>query len=313
MPVGSRESPKAVKPRYRHLRRDLRRAWRRYAFRSLGGIALAGADFGARYIALMSRVVGAILYWLRPLATRRDLRNLALALPDLTRTEHRRILRASLVDGAVVGLESMQLMAGRRSREQLLAGIRSADMAPLDAARAQGRGVIVVSAHIGNFTMVPIYLAQQGYPVHLIFREARYVPDGLYPRRLRDLGVTPIDADDGAGVARALLAALREGGVVMIYLDQGMKSGGVPVQFLGKTVAMPDGPVVLARRTGAPVLAAFYEPPRGHLAVYGPVPMSGREVPVASDVQRLAELAEREIRTLPEYWSWRYRRWSRSF
>lgn len=313
MSIGSNHPPTPVKPWYGLLRRDLRRVWRRHAFRWLGAIALAGADLGARYIALMSHVVAAMLYWLRPFATRRDLQNLARAFPDLGAARRRQILRASLVDGAVVGLESMQLMAGRRSREQLLAGIRSADLTPLDTARARGRGVIVVSAHIGNFTMVPIYLARQGYPVHLIFREARYVPRGLYPRRLRELGVIPIDADDSAGVARALLSALRGGGVVMIYLDQGMKTGGVPVQFLGKTVAMPDGPVVLARRTGAPVLAAFYEPPCQRLAMFGPLPIGGRDVPVATDVQSLADLAAREIRTLPEYWSWRYRRWSRSF
>lgn len=297
----------------RHVRGPLRRFWRRQAYRVLRALALGSARLGPAWVARAASVVEGCLYTLRPLATRRDLRNLAGALPDQTPTEHRRILRASLRNCAVVGFEGLQLMASRRGPGDLLSGVETADLSLLDGALAHGRGAVVVSAHIGNFMLAPLFLAHRGYPVHLIIREGHYVQAGSYSRRLREFGVSPIDSDGRHSVARELITALRGGGVVMIYLDQGMKPGrGVTVDFLGKRVGMPDGPVVLARRTGAPVLAAFYEPPRRHLAVLGPLAVGDRTTTVSHAVQQLAALAETEVRVWPEHWAWRYRRWARS-
>lgn len=297
----------------RHVRGPVRRFWRRQAYRILRALASGSARLGPIWVARAARLVGDWLYTLRPFATRRDLRNLAGALPGKTSAERRRILRASLRNYAVVGLEGLQLMAGRGDAAEFFAGVESADLAALDRALAHGRGAVVVSAHVGNFMLAPLFLARRGYPVHLIFREGHYVSPGSYSRRLREFGVTPIDSDGRRSVARELITALRGGGVVMIYLDQGMKPGrGVTVNFLGKQVAMPDGPAVLARRTGAPVLAAFYEPPRRHLAVVEALAPGDATTSVRHAVQQLATLVEAQVRTWPEHWAWRYRRWARS-
>lgn len=297
----------------RHVRGPVRRFWRRQAYRTLRALASGSARLGPAWMARAARLVGDWLYTLRPLATRADLRNLAGALPDRTPAQRRAILRASLRNYAAVAFEGLQLMAGRGDAAELFAGVESADLTALDGALAHGRGAVVVSAHVGNFMLVPLFLARQGYPVHLIFREGHYVPPGSYSRRLREFGVTPIDSDDRQSVARELILALRAGGVVMVYLDQGMKPGrGVMVDFLGKQVAMPDGPVVLARRTGAPVLTAFYEPPRRHLAVAGALAAGERGASVPQAVQHLATLTQAQVRAWPEHWAWRYRRWARS-
>jgi phosphatidylinositol dimannoside acyltransferase len=292
-----------------------RRRYRRAVFilSRAGARALAGS--GGRRTAAAAGLAREVLYWLRPRLTARDLRNLALALPETTPAQRRRILRASLGNSARASLEFLQLLEQVRSADSLVAAVRAEGLAHLDAALAAGRGVIGVSTHLGHFTIGPLWLAARGYPVSVIIREAKHVPAGFYAAALPRLGCEALLADDTRRVAHAVLEALRRGRVVFLYLDQGVKRAGRQVEFLGKHVGMPEGPVVFARRSGAPVVPCFLDPEMQVLRLHEPLDLAtAARAGEAADLQvkRLADLAAREIRAHPAHWQWRHRRWARA-
>ncbi|MEW6167312.1 MAG: lysophospholipid acyltransferase family protein, partial [Pseudomonadota bacterium] len=273
-------------------------------------LALAGRP---RLTQWLGRAVGRLNWALRPLARRRDLANLRLALPDRPAAERAAIGRDSLCQASVGALEFLQLVEGVLAAEQFAGTVTVHGREHLDQALAAGRGVLAVSLHLGHFAKVPLWLAQAGYPVAIVIREARRVPRGYYVDALRRLGIEAIRIEPDQPAAPRVLDALRRGRVVMIYIDQGVKDdGGLDIDFLGKSVPMPAGPFVLARRARAPLLPVFLRPREQDIVVHPALaPAAGRLRATDPTVQALYRLAESQIRAYPEYWQWRYRRWAR--
>lgn len=296
----------------KRLLRPLRRAWRRSVFRLLRRLArmLAGHPQATRAV---GHFFGRLNYALRPGDLRRDLANLRVALPERSAQELRAIARESLCDASAGALEFLQAVDGAISAQQFLGSVTAYGRAHLDQALAGGRGVLGVGLHLGHFGKVPLWLAQAGYPVTIVIREARQVPPGYYIAALERLGIEAIRIERDQAAAPRVLDALRRGRVVMIYLDQGVKDdGGVDIDFLGKRVPMPAGPFVLARRARAPIVPVFLHPALHEVVIHPPLAVPGGRLSADDPtVQALYRLAEAEIRAHPAYWQWRYRRWGR--
>ncbi len=290
----------------------LRRAWRRGVFRTLRRVAglLAPHPRATRSV---GRFVAGLNFALRPGERRRDVANLRVALPGLGDADLRRIARESLVDASVGALEFLQLVDDAIPTGQFLGQVTAHGQGHLDHALAGGRGVLAVGLHLGHFGKVPLWLAQAGYPVSIVIREARQVPPGYYITALERLGIEAIRIEREQTAAPRVLDALRRGRVVMIYLDQGVKNdGGIEIDFLGKRVPMPAGPLVLARRARAPIVPVFLHPALHeiivHPALAAPAGALREDDPT---LRALYRLAEAEIRAHPAHWQWRYRRWGR--
>lgn len=290
----------------------LRRAWRRGVFRTLRRVAglLAPHPRATRSV---GRFVAGLNFALRPGERRRDVANLRVALPGLGDADLRRIARESLVDASVGALEFLQLVDDAIPTGQFLGQVTAHGQGHLDHALAGGRGVLAVGLHLGHFGKVPLWLAQAGYPVSIVIREARQVPPGYYVTALERLGIEAIRVEREQTAAPRVLDALRRGRVVMIYLDQGVKNdGGIEIDFLGKRVPMPAGPLVLARRARAPIVPVFLHPALHEIVVHpalaAPAGALREDDPT---LRALYRLAEAEIRAHPAHWQWRYRRWGR--
>jgi len=97
-----------------------------------------------------------------------------------------------------------------------------------------------------------------------------------------------------------------------MHMDQST-ANGLPVPFFGRPAWTPTGPVVLARRSGAPILPMFmYHRNGGHrLAIQTPYPLSQRtdDSTLSEDLQRLSGLIEQVVRAEPQEWYWVHRRW----
>ena len=221
----------------------------------------------------VGRFVGGLNYALRPAQRRRDLANLRLALPGRPEAELPVIARESLCDASVGALEFLQMVDGTIDAAQFLGPVTAHGREHLDRALAGGRGVLGVGLHLGHFGKVPLWLAQAGYPVTIVIREARQVPPGYYIEALQRLGLEAIRIERDQAAAPRVLDALRRGRVVMIYLDQGVKNdGGIQIEFLGKRVPMPAGPLVLARRARAPIVPVFLHPELHEVVIHPPLP-----------------------------------------
>ena len=126
-----------------------------------------------------------------------------------------------------------------------------------------GRGVVFVTPHIGSYDVAGAWLASYGWRILAVAEELE--PPELFEMfcRLRaSVGVEVLPAGRSS-TARALLAALRDGGAAGLVADRDISGSGILVPFFGEETFVPGGPAVLALRTGAPiVVGALYQRPR---------------------------------------------------
>jgi KDO2-lipid IV(A) lauroyltransferase len=182
----------------------------------------------------------------------------------------------------------------------------------LDTALGQGRGVIGVTAHYGNWELLGARLGWAGYPLHVIVRDADDPATNALVDRIRGgWGYRVIPRRDGL---RPALACLRRGELLALLLDQNAMTGAAFVDFFGYPAATAIGPAILARRTGAVLLPAFDRrlPDGRHLTeIFPPVSWEGLDddSAIRGMTARLTRAIETQIRIEPEQWLWIHDRW----
>lgn len=187
----------------------------------------------------------------------------------------------------------------------------------LDRALAQGKGVIIVSAHFGSFPLMLLRLAQEGYPMNAIIRPVRdEVAEKYFTMKREKLGLKTIYAHQRKQCVDTSIRVLRDNQVLFIPLDQHFGSaGGVYVDFFGQKAATATGPVVFSQRTGAPVLPVFIvrNPDDTHtIIIDAPLTMENKpteEETIQVNVAKITKVIEKYIRQYPQEWSWMHRRW----
>lgn len=193
--------------------------------------------------------------------------------------------------------------------------VESRGLEKLDSAMAQGRGVIGVTAHIGNWELLAAYLALRGYPVSAVSR-SMYDPrlDEFLLRSRRAAGVKTIARGESV---RALVGALRSGRLLGILMDQHTGVRGVYIGFLGHAAYTPVGPAALALATGAPLVPMaihWRDRLRYVVEVRDPVSIE-RSGNAEQDTRTITEKLNRELGEFilahPTQWVWMHDRWKR--
>lgn len=187
----------------------------------------------------------------------------------------------------------------------------------LDAALAEGKGVLGVSAHFGNFPLMLLYLAQIGYPTNAIIRPARDERIEVHFQEARTrLGLKTIHSYPREACVTQSIRCLREKELLIVLLDQntGSKSG-VFVDFFGQKSGTATGPIIFAMRTGAAILPMFTVRDKDdtHKIIVEPhfylEKKATDEETIQYNVQKITNIIERYIRTYPQEWGWMHRRW----
>jgi len=187
----------------------------------------------------------------------------------------------------------------------------------LDAALARGRGVILVSAHFGNFPLLLGRLSLAGYKAGGIMRPMRDSRvEKIFLKRRKELGVKTIYSQPRKVCVETTIKALRDNEIVFIPIDQNFGTGGVFVRFFGKQAATATGPAVLAMRTGAAIIPCFIvrQPDDTHRIIFEPelrLKEGGLKEAAGTQetIQRLTDIIEAYIRKYPAEWGWIHRRW----
>ncbi len=176
----------------------------------------------------------------------------------------------------------------------------------MERALASGKGVIMITAHMGNMDI----LAQLpvAYGVSLSGPIEHVQPERLfqYTLRLRQShGVRFYPAD---GPLMEVYRALKRGEMVGLPCDRGIADNARMVKFFGSPARLPDGPVRVALRTGAALVPAFGLRLDGDsfLARVEPplelVRTEDQEADVAAGMEMVVEVLERYISRHPEQW-----------
>ena len=217
----------------------------------------------------------------------------------------RRIVRGIFVNNVLNYLEIFSLRS--LPSEKFLRTIHAQGMELIDAGLAQGKGVILFSAHFGPFDYIVQYASIKGYDVTIPverMKDQRMLDLLLSLRRSHGINFLPLG---GNSPMRTIIQKLRDNKVVVITADRAIAGQSVEVPFFGAPARLPIGAVTLAQRTGAALVGAFcWRMPDG--LIHGQcVPVSlalTDEQPTSTDslMRRLVEKMEQFIREHPEQW-----------
>ncbi|HZX43867.1 MAG TPA: lipid A biosynthesis acyltransferase, partial [Myxococcaceae bacterium] len=212
----------------------------------------------------LARAVAACAYALG-IRRRVTLDNLAQAFPERTPDERRAIARGAYANMARVVVDALRTLGAPRG--QLLAEVQVDDFAPVERALAQGKGLLVATAHLGSWELFGAAMAQR-VPLHAVVRPLR---GGLNARLVEARERAGLRLIPGRGALSGTVAALRNNEVVAMLVDQAI--GGKHtffVPFFGRPAHTPPGAAVLALRTRAPVVTVFIHRrrPRGHVITF---------------------------------------------
>ena len=181
----------------------------------------------------------------------------------------------------------------------------------LDAALRQGKGVIALSAHLGNFAVMRGRLIAEGYPFYLVVKLPRDPGmSGFFKAKMEQYHLNYILSDPASAAQKEIVRTLRKNGVVCLIADADQKLGGVPVMLMGQEIAMPPGPAILARRTRAVVLPMFIirqEDDFQKIIIDPPVELiehEDQEKAIALLCQKFADIIEHYIKQYPTQWYW---------
>ena len=182
-------------------------------------------------------------------------------------------------------------------------------------ANEKGKGVLILTGHIGAWELSSFAHAIYGFPMHYMARPLDNARLDAFVNRYRCIrGNQPIYKNESA---RAVLKALNSGGVVGILADQNtLPEEGVFVDFFGKPACTTTGIARLALHTGAPVVPGYsywdvqankyklrFEP-EVEIADTG-----NSEQDILENTRRFARITETIIRKFPDQWVWIHARW----
>jgi KDO2-lipid IV(A) lauroyltransferase len=183
------------------------------------------------------------------------------------------------------------------------------------AARARGKGVLVMTGHLGAWELSSFYHSLMGYPMGLVIRRLDNPLVDEFVNRVRCLhGNRVIHKDD---FARGLIAAMRHGETVGILMDTNMTPPqGVFVPFFGREACTASGLAKVALKTDAAVVPGFLLWDGGkkkyRLCFGEQIPLirtEDAEADVVANTAAFTATIERYVRQYPEQWLWVHRRW----
>ena len=274
-----------------HALRILPRRWSRAA-----GVAIAGIAY--RLLGRLRRV---------------GLRNLELAFPQMPAGERARILRLEYRNLGWLLAEFCQMSTYTPAFANRF--IRYEGFDYYLAARGRGKGVLVLTGHLGAWELSSFYHSLAGYPMGMVIRRLDNPLVDRMVNRIRCLhGNRVLHKDD---FARGLLAAMRAGDTVGILMDTNMTPPqGLFVPFFGVLACSASGLARVALKTGAAVVPGFLlweESEQQYVLHFYPelelASTGDAEADATENTARFTAVIEDVIRQYPSQWLWMHRRW----
>jgi KDO2-lipid IV(A) lauroyltransferase len=263
----------------------------------------------------LTETVAFVVYLVARPLRRVGMLNLALAFPERSVRERRRILRASFLNHGRMAAELAHV--GRLDPEQIREMVRFEDETwwREHVVLPRETGVLILSGHFGNWELLVYAHGLRGFPVSMVHRTIANPFVDRWLNALRARAGTRLVRKSGA--ASGVLRALHERQLLVLPFDQNSTRGlGVFVDFFGIPASTNSGIARLALRTGAPVVPAFIvrEGRRARHTVHVlPIMYLERSGDFDTDVQqatqRCSEVFEAMVRRHPEHWLWVHKRW----
>ena len=238
--------------------------------------------------------------------------NLRRAFPEKSEEEILRIVQGVYRNIGIVAAEFFDIP--RLTKENITALVEAEGVENCGKALAKGRGVLMFSAHFGNWELEAAAAALLVKPAVVIYRPLDSpLLDHLVLRVRSATGNIPLAKEHAM---RPMLRTLKQNGILGILIDQNMAwYEGVFVDYFGRPACTTDGLALLALHTEAPVLPAYMVrlADGRYRLVFGPevevIRTGDRDADVLANTQRFTKVIEEIVRRYPEQWLWVHQRW----
>jgi Kdo2-lipid IVA lauroyltransferase/acyltransferase len=245
------------------------------------------------------------------------LRNLEFALGRQLNHEQRQLLAFEVFHHFVKlffeAVATILLPLSKLQKQVIFMGLENSD-----AALKQGKGIVAIVAHAGNWELTGMVSALGYRPLSIVARKHDNPHMDRIIRYLRERGGNTMIPKQGG--LKAILRQLKKNQIVGMAIDQNTTTkGGILVDFFGHRARTTPIAAILARRFGVPVLTVLSRrlPDGRHLMVISPpLPMEITDDPeedIRRHVQLQSDAVEAWVRGSPEQWLWLHKRWKNQY
>jgi KDO2-lipid IV(A) lauroyltransferase len=262
----------------------------------------------------LAKLFGFIVFWLVPKHRKTTLKHLETAYGDTkTPGELQQIAQRVFENLAMTLVDVIYLPLLNRNRLMALVNAPNPELDPILKVVRSGRGVLVMTGHIGNWELMAGFYAIQNYEGAAVARRLRFEKyDELLLRARASVGVTTIYRDESI---KKMLSVFKRCGILGMLADQDLDQvEGIFIPFLGKEAYTTTAPARLAMAANVPIIPAFMirEGMRYRLHIEPPIePDSTRDK--NEEAERLtrawSSVVEQYISRFPDQWAWMHPRW----
>ena len=251
-------------------------------------------------------------YYLLPKHKLIALHNLTRSFPEKSLTENLQIIKDTYASFALTFIEFLQILYLNRNNLETRVSVKGLEH--YEKACREGKGVLLFTAHFGNWEMGNAALAILSKPPIFMARtlDSPFLEEITTSVRSR-LGIGNIHKKN---VMSSILSQLRKGEVLKLLIDQNAAAReGVFVNFFGRPACATTGIALMAIHTGAAVLPVFTTrmPDGRYLTEIGPrvdtVNTGNRDQDVLQNTQNYNTIIENHVRKYPGQWLWLHQRW----
>jgi len=251
-------------------------------------------------------------YYLIPIRKKTVFENLNIAFPNKSLKDKKEIAFKSYHSFCLSMVEILVLPSLSEEKVKSLIQLNNSEL--LLKRYKEGNGVIVLSAHFGNWEYIAASVSLQiNVPFNIVVKNQRngFVNDWMNRVRTKWINkVIPL----GVSI-RTTYSVLKSGQILAIVADQRGPEDGLKIEFFGKKTSVFTGPAVLSLKTGAPLLFGIpiRKPDYSYFAEVYEIDRSNLPENFDDQVKVLCERMIRYIEEViikyPEQWLWMHKRW----
>jgi len=260
----------------------------------------------------LSPVLASLFFYIIPIRRSTTIENLKNAFPDFSNNKIKKIAFRCFNSFCITLIEILYIPG--MNEDEIKKQVNCINSEIIKKRYDEQKGVILLSAHFGNWEYVATSVAAQlRIPFSVVIKVQRnpYVTEWLNRARTKwNNEIVPL----GISI-RQTYQTLKNKNIVAMVADQRGPQEAIKVMFFGKEVSVHTGPAVLALKTGAPILYGI--PVRQNNFKYETIMTEiskdnlpdSQEGKIKEISQRHMAYLESYIRKYPEQWLWMHKRW----
>lgn len=263
----------------------------------------------------IGRALGRLWHYGIPIRRGIARRNVARVFEDkLSPREQRRMVRRCFENLGMFAVEVFRLPALSAAQSERL--VERQGWHHLEQALQKGRGVIAVTAHMGNYDLAASSQAIRGVPINAVVKQIHWHPAHRFIVGARERAglklIAPRKSKDD------IRKSLHQGEIVTFVIDQHMvPHRGIVCRFFGQLASTTPAPTRFALETGAPIIPLWIRRTKSkghHVLIIEPefvleTPHTDHNANLRHNTERLNRLVESWIQQEPEQWLWLHQRW----